>query len=263
MDEDKKNDQQQDQEGQQDRNAEQWEKLTTSNKELKEKADRAEAAAEAAKAEAEKYKKLYDRPTNQIPNANQFSNLNQQQVDQTFRSMVDENGFLDGNKLMGVLQAMNTRAIQAEQRAQRAEEKADSSTKKLLEKEEKAAQQAVYKKYPQLDPDNKEQFDPKMWRAVYNALAVKAKAGENPTDKDYMDAADQVYSDFYEQKDMGKKQEEQKQEKVEQKQQINAVKPVSGIQHGYYAQDDEQELINKVKAGKRGALAELLNRRGQ
>lgn len=255
---------------QDDRNSEQWDKLTNSNKELKEErdlkaqeAEKARQEAEVAKAEAEKYKKLYEAPTNQAPDAKQFSNLNQQQVDQTFSQMVDENGFLDGAKLIKTLQDMNSRAVQAEQRAQRAEQTAQASQKSLVDRSEKEAQRQVYDKYPQLDPDNKEQFDPKMWRAVYNELAVKAKAGENPTDKDYVEAADRIYQDFYSDRDMSKQANEQRQQKEEAKQQINAVRPTSSIQSGFYSNDADDELLKKVQAGKRGAVAELLKRRNQ
>lgn len=249
-----------------DRNTQQFEKLTNSNKELKEERDQKAQEAEEAKAEAEKYKRLYDsyqQPTNQAPNAQQFSNLNQQQVNQTFSSMVDENGFLDGNKLMNVLQNMNNRAIQAEQRAQRAEQTASSSIKQVMDSNERTAQAKVYTKYPQLDPNNKEEFDPKMWRAVYNELAVKAKAGENPTETDYVEAADRVYDDFYSDRDMSKKSDEQKQVKQDQKKAINAVRPTSGTQVGYYSGDDDNDLLKKVQQGKRGAIAEMLKRREQ
>ncbi len=248
---------------QNDRTSEQFEKLTTSNKELKEKSDLAEAENKVLQEELEKYKKLYEAPTNQVPDQKQFSNLNQQQVNQTFNSMVDENGFLDGNKLMSTLNELDAKARQAEERAQRAEQTAQETTKKTQEREEKEAQSKVYSKYPQLDPENKEAFDPKMWRAVYNALAVKARAGDNPTEKDYIEAADQVYTDFYSDNDMNKKDLEQKEEKEEQKQQINAIKPTSNMQAGYYSDLEEKDLMSNVNQGKRGSVAELLRRRGQ
>lgn len=259
-----------DEQEQKDRTSEQFEKLTEHNQELKEErdkaaqeAEKAKADAEAARLEAEKYKKLYEAPTNKAPDAKQFPNLNQQQVDQTFQSMIDENGFLDGGKLMAVLQQQNHAARQAQEDARKAREEAERLRKQQQDKDEQTAQQQVYTKYPQLNPENKEQFDPKMWRAVYNELAVKAKAGENPSDKDYMEAADRVYDDFYAERDMSQKTDQQKQEKIEQKQQINAIKPVSNLQAGYYANDNDDELMKKVQAGKRGSVAELLKRRNQ
>lgn len=253
-----------------DRTSEQFEKLTEHNQELKAERDEAaqqaaaaKAEAEAARLEAEKYKKLYEQPTNQAPSANQFPNLNQQQVNQVFQSMVDENGFLDGGKLMTVLQQQNDQARRATEEARLAREEAAQLRKQQQDKDEKTAQAKVYDKYPQLNPDNKEQFDPKMWRAVYNELAMKAKAGENPSETDYIEAADRIYDDFYADKDMSQKTDQQKQEKIEQKQQINAVKPVSRIQSGFYEKDNDDDLLKKVQQGKRGALAEMLKRIGQ
>lgn len=253
-----------------DRNAEQLEKLAKSNQELKEERDRAQKEAEEAKLEREKYKKLYENPTNVAPQAQQFPNLNPQQIQQTFKSMVDENGFLDGNKLTEVLTGLDQRARQAEERAQRAEQLAQTTTKKTQEKQEKEAQNKVYEKYPQLNPDNKEGFDPKMWRAVYNELATKATRGEEPTEDDYMKSADQVYNDFYKdreedmkKKEEGKKTEEKKEEVVEQKQQASSIRPSSTIQTGYYKDAEEKDLLIKAQHGQRGSVAELLRRRGQ
>ena len=246
-----------------DRDLEQLQKLAETNKELKEERDLAQAEADALKEENEQYKSLYEAPTNVVPDATQFGNLDQNQVDQTFASMMDENGFLDGVKLTKALQDLNNRAIQAEERAKRAEDKANTSANTIQSQNEQKAQQAVYAKYPQLNPENKETFDPKMWRAVYNELAVKAKAGENPTDKDYFDAADRVYNDFYQNTDMTKKEEQKKEEVAEAKQQINAIRPVSNMQAGYYADQEESTLFESIQTGKRGSVAELLRRRGQ
>lgn len=246
-----------------DRDLEQLKKLAETNKELKSERDIAQAEATALKEENEQYKNLYEAPTNVVPDATQFANLNQNQVDNTFASLMDESGFLDGVKLTKTLQDMNQRAIQAEERAKRAEEKANLSANTIQSQNEQKAQEAVYTKYPQLNPENKEVFDPKMWRAVYNELAVKAKAGENPTDKDYFDAADRVYNDFYQNTDMTKKQEEKKEEVQEQKAQINAIRPSSTIQTGYFADTEESSLFEGIQQGKRGTVAELLRRRGQ
>lgn len=258
------------QEERKDRVSEQFEKLTTSNKELKEQRDqekadkeKAIAEAEAAKAEAEKYKKLYDAPTNQIPDATQFQNLNQKQITQTFQSMVDENGYLDGNKLMSTLQAMDARAQKAEQEARIAREKAAQIEKDTRDKQEKEAQKQVYDKYPQLNPENKEQFDPKMWKYVYNELAMKAKNGQMPTEQDYLEAADQVFKDFHKEDDMGKKDDQVKEEKIAQKQSANAIHPTSTLQAGFYSKAEESELVEHIRNGKRGAVAEMLHRRGQ
>lgn len=253
-----------------DRVSEQFEKLTTSNKELKEErdtakeeAEKAKKEAEEAKAEAEKYKKLYKEPTNEVPDKKEYPNLEQKQIDDTFRSMVDENGYLDGNKLVKTLSDMDARARQAEERAKRVEQLAAEKEREERDRKEKEAQGKVYEKYPMLNPDNKEAFDPKMWRYVFNELAMKAKAGKNPTENDYIEAADQVYKDFHGEEDMSKKDDEVKAQKESEKKTVNSIHPASSIQAGYYEKDEESDLIRKVQAGKRGSVAEMLRRRGQ
>lgn len=240
------------QEEQKDRTTEQFEKLTASNSNLK-----------AENEQLKEQLKGYQTPTNQVPNANQYSNLNQQQVNDVFAGMVDQNGFLDGNKLSAVLNDMNRRAQEAETRAQNAEKSNQALRNDFNNRAEEDAKKEVYRKYPQLNPDNKEEFDPKMYRLVYNELAAKAKAGTMPSDKDYMSAADQAFDDLYEGRDMNQKEQQQKKEKEEQKQQINAVRPVSTVQQGYYSNTEENDLMKDVQTGKRGALAEMLRRRGQ
>lgn len=236
------------------RTAKQIEKLKEHNQQLKEERD--------------SYKSLFEssRPveatSNSIPPITQFQNLNQTTVDQTVQSMVDENGYLDGNKLMTTLQSMDARATRAEQAAAYAAQQTQAQQQQTRAREEKEATLKVYEKYPQLDPTNKETFDPKMWQYVYNELASKSKRGEMPNDTDYMKAADTVYVDLYEGRDMTKKDKEEAVKKEEQKRQINATIPRSAISVGYYENQEESVLLNDVRNGKRGAVGALLRKRG-
>lgn len=240
-----------------DRTTEQFDKLTNSNKDLK-------LDNEEKDKELEKYKKLfsnYETPTKETPDAKQYPNLNQQQVNDAFGGMVDKDGYLDGNKLVGVLQAMNQNNQEANLRAERAEKSVQDTNKNFRKQQETAAQIKVYDKYPQLNPDNKDKFDPKMWRAVYNELAVKAKAGENPSDSDYIEAADSVYNDFYKDKDMNKQDQAKLDEKNDQKTESTVSRPRSTTHKSYFTGTEEDELRNQVRHGKKGALAELLRRK--
>lgn len=238
-----------------DRTKQQFEKLKKSNKELQEERDA--------------YKNLFEsiRPVETpvaqapIPQADQFQNLNQQQIDQTLQSMVDENGMLDGNKLMQTLSAMDERAKKAEQAVQEIRSEKQKETMTQRDKEEKAAQTQVYEKYPQLNPEG-EDFDPKFWQYVYNDLAVTAKKGQMPSETDYMVSADKVYEDLYEGRDMTKKGKEEATKKEEQKRQINATRPRSNIAIGHYNNQEDDALLKQVQQGKRGAVGELLRRKG-
>lgn len=59
---------------------------------------------------------------------------------------------------------------------------------------------------------------------------------------------------------MNKKVEAKKIEN--QKLQINATRPRSTINVGYYENDEEDSIVKDVRAGKRGAVGALLRKRG-
>lgn len=250
-----------------DRTTEQFEKLKQSNQELK-------AERDAALEENKQYQSVmdslipdpstipnsaqrYQSPINQAPPAQSFSNLNQQQVNQAFQSMVDENGYLDGQKLMQTLQQMDQRARQAELRAQQVEQQVRQREQQEQENRKTQATQALHEKYPMLDPENKEQFNPDFWEAVRNDLIGQMMQGK----EDPMVAAEKWYHKFYEDgDDVTKKEKAQQLEN--QKKQINATRPRSPLNVGYYAQEEEGALISQVRQGRKGAVAELLKRRG-
>lgn len=254
---------------QSERTKEQIDKLTTHNKELKEERDQYKNLFEGLRpAEVPQEAQQYQEPINQAPQ-NQFQNINQGDVNQTFQSMIDENGYLDGNKLMTTLKSMDERAIRAELAAKQVQDANIKKDTEAREREEKQATLDVYSKYPHLDPNNVDgvevdgeivKFDSKMWQYVKNELESKARRGVMPSNSDYMEAADQVYQDLYGGRDMTKKEEQKKVES--QKNIINATRPRSTMNVNYYKNDEESALIDQVRAGKRGAVGELLRRKG-
>lgn len=248
-----------------DRTSEQFDKLKQSNQELKEERDQYKNLFESLRPSEVpvQTQQTYQQPINQAPNAQNFANLSQGDVNQVFQSMVDENGYLDGQKLMSTLQAMSQRAERAEQAAVNATKQTQTIQQSLRQKEETQAQQEVYNKYPALNPNDTDNFDPKFWDYVYNELAVKAKKGQMPSESDYMNAANKVYQDFYEgREDMTKKDKEKAKQTEDAKRQINATRPRSPMNVGYYANEEDNALVAKVQQGKKGAVAELLKRRG-
>lgn len=252
------------------RTQEQFEKLTQSNKELKEERDQYKNLFEGLRPEeVPQEAQQYQQPINQAPPATEFQNINQTDVNEKFKEMIDENGYLDGNKLMETLRAMDDRAQRAEIAARQVQEANLKKEAIEREREEKDATLKVYERFPQLDPNNIDgvekdgetvSFDPKMWQYVKNELESKARRGVMPSNTDYMAAAEQVYQDLYGGRDMAKKDEQKK--VVEQKNIINATRPRSTTNVNYYKDEEESVLIDQVRAGKRGAVGELLRRRG-
>lgn len=252
-----------------DRTKEQFEKLTKSNQELKEERDQYKNLFEGLRPDEvpQEAQQQYQEPINQAPSAQNFQNLDQNQVNQAFQGMIDENGYLDGNKLMQTLQGLDQRAKTAEQAAQKAKEDIQKQKQEQWLREEKEAVANVYREFPQMDPNNTEgiekdgelvKFDPKMFQYVKNDLEATAKKGILPGEKDYMETTRRVYNDLYGEREVTKKEEAAKKE--DQKRQINTVRPRSSINVGYYENDEEDAIRADVRAGKRGAVAALLRK---
>lgn len=240
------------------RTQEQFEKLTESNQELKTEVER-------VKEENAKYKSVLDSirpdPEYAAPQQADYQNLDQAQIDDVYASMQDENGYIDGNKLLSTLKSMDEKARKADERAARVEEHLKRREIAETEAQKNNVTREVHNLYPQLDPESA-QFDPDFWTLVRNELIGQAVEGK----EDFKGAAEKWYSRYYKENDVTKQEKQEKQEKEEkenQKKQINAVRPTSSIEAGYYAADENTALVSKIRAGKKGALAELLRRRGQ
>lgn len=239
-----------------DRTTEQFEKLKESNQELKQERDKYKNLLDSLRPEVvPEPAKQYEEPINQAPKS--FGTLEQADIEKTFESMKDEDGYLDGNKLVEALKAMDARARQADQRAQRAEEHVQRVIVAKEEEKKTATMRAVHEKFPQLDPTS-EAFDPTFYDVVRNELIGQLMEGK----EDPMAAAEKWSSKLYKKEQPVTKEEIEKKETIEeQKKQINAVRPRSASNVGYYKDEEEESLKEKIRSGKKGALAELLRRR--
>lgn len=201
----------------------------------------------------------YQNPVNRAPSASQFENLNQQQVDDVFKGMVDQDGYVDGNKFMQTLKSMDERTRQAEERAQRAEKGLYDMRRTQEEFEVTSTMKAVHDKFPALDPDS-ESFDESYYNLVRNQMIgnLMEKGTEDP-----MGAAQKWYNDYYKDKDMGKKEDAQRKEAENVKKQVNSVRPRSSNQSNSFKDAEEAALMQGVRTGTKGSLAEMLRRRGQ
>jgi len=243
-----------------DRTSEQFEKLTQSNKELKQKNDQLQNVLESLTPNEvpPSVEQRYEAPINKAPSANQYANLEQQDIDAAFKSMMDKDGYLDGNKLLAMLKNMDQRATGAEQRAKRAEEHAIRVQSAQEGARKTEIMRKVHAKFPALDPES-EEFNQDFYDVVRNELIDQMMKGkENP-----MEAAEKWHQKLYVNNDMKKSEKAQKQETDNQKAQINATRPKSSAMVGYYKEAKDKELQDKIRRGVRGALAEKLRRIGQ
>lgn len=244
---------------QKDRTTEQFDKLKESNKELKDERDKYKNLLDSLRPEKVPEQIKYPQPINKAPQAKEFGSLKQDDIDTVFESMKDPEGYLDGNKLLTVLKQMDTRARAAEQKAEKAVEHSKRVMEAAEERSRSDVMTRVHEKYPMLDPESKStEFDKDFYEAVRNDLIGQMMEGK----EDPMAAADKWYNKLYSTK-VTKEEKEQKEQKEEAKKQINAAKPGATTIKGYYEADEEEELRKKVQEGKKGALAEMLRRRGQ
>lgn len=240
------------------RTAEQFEKLKESNQELKKERDHYRNVLDSLTPEAATPTQRAQAP--QTPQADGYTHLKQEDIDAVYTQMVDADGYLDGGKLVNTLKEMDSRARAAEQRALQIEQHL-----KLREEAETQARKTelmrkVHELYPQLDPERAETFDAEFYDAVRNELIgqIMTSGQEDP-----MAAAEKWSKKLYRDIEMDKKEKAIKEEKQEQKAQINATNLRSPSLKGYYEKAEEGDLREKIKHGKKGALAELLRRRGQ
>ncbi|MCC7571444.1 hypothetical protein KO465_09045 [Candidatus Micrarchaeota archaeon] len=234
------------------RTREQFEKLKESNQKLKEELERAKTQPQPSVLDSL-------RPPPQLPqfSANQFSHLDQQQVDQVSEQLINkgEDGFdyVNTNALKSALKEANDRA-------RRAEESARMAAERFNRFEETAQIREAYSKFPQLDP-NSDKFDSTFYNNVRDKLIAQAFRGE----KDLVKAATEVGS-LYSPKEPIK---EQKEEEVKQPQEADTQSQTkkeqimaTGNSAGRYTGADFDALKAGTMRGKKGALAERLRRSG-
>lgn len=233
-----------------DRTKEQFEKLLEHNKQLKEE-------LEAAKASSQKeipsvIDSLNPKATVEIPDASQFSNLNQDQVNQVASDLTYKGK--DGFDYVDTA-LLNKRLQEANQRAEQAQREAQAASSQFQRYQESLQLRDAYQKYPQLDPNNKEAFDPHFYDSVKGELMLQAMQGK----KDLVEAARVVDERFSHYRGDAKTKKESE-EKAVKKEQINGTGTASTS--GRYSNNDSDYLRTATMQNKPGALAERLRRSG-
>lgn len=101
----------------------------------------------------------------------QFTNLSPQQVDNIQRSFVDDQGNVDIASLNRTLDEAQRRAIQAEQFAQKAIQSVEAKVnERFSQMEEMREVQEAHQFHPELDPKNREKFNPQLFELVRDRI---------------------------------------------------------------------------------------------
>lgn len=246
-----------------DRTREEFDKLKQSNKELKQENEDLkrdtrnilESLRPEPMPQPEQPRQAAPQP--QAPNANNYSHLNQNQVNQITQQIIDDNGYLNEQALMNELNKSNQALQEADRRVKLAEEKAEKAAQSaqaavtsMQDFQESQQMQAVHKKYPALDPKS-EGFDPNFYDAVRNELVSSMIANKKFT---VMDSADKWAKMFT-------KQEAPKDPQQRAKEQLSTQMPRR--QTSNQSMIDHGELVTRTMHGDPNALAERLRRIGQ
>jgi len=242
-----------------DRTAEQFAKLTEHNKQLSEEVKvLRENVLESLKPKTQDFTPQVVEKIDES-----VKELGQDKVDDVFADLIDENGYLDDKMLKSTLTQLVNDAKLARKEAEEARRKAEEADRKSTEKfnsiEENKEVKRVHKKYPQIDPNNKE-FNEDFWDDVRKELATAPiLRGEALT---FEEAADLIWEKRYASKKPVVTESDSKQNMIEDaKRNINAVRNNS-FRSDYYTQADTTELIRASQLGKKGAIAERLKRAG-
>lgn len=236
-----------------DRTGEQFEKLTDSNKTLKAENEQLKDLVSALTPDP-----VPDEQTKKevvVPQAQQYNNLSQSDIDETYKSMIDEQGYLDGNRLMATLKSMDERVKQAEQVSESVRRQAEAERVAREENNKSKEVESLHAKYPELDPKNSDIFDREFYDLVRNEMVGQLLDGK----QDPLAAADK----WADKRAMNKADKEKKEQADEAKSQINTGMPRSTQERGHYEKQESDSLRTSIQAGKRGALAEMLRRREQ
>lgn len=191
--------------------------------------------------------------TNQVPIAGQFPGLTQTQVNETFKGLVDENGYVDAGLLKDTLQGLQSSLAEERKKRENAEQNTQKLGRQFDDFQRNQVMKDVHKEFPMVDPEN-ENFDERMWKYVRNEVVDQWMKGK-PTD--VMSAARDAHELFY---GMKKSEKEEIKKTETAKKNINALGAKPASQRENYA--DHDQLVAATQRGERGALAERLRRSG-
>lgn len=220
---------------------EQFEKLKEHNKQLSEKL----AALEAQ--QQPKFNSVLD----EMPVQSQvFNNLSTAQVEDITKGLVDENGYIDQDLLDRTLKNANERAQRAEDRAMLAEQRIEKF-------EETQIVRDVHAKHPTLDPYNPN-FNREFYDKVKNEVSSQLKRGY----QDFQAAADKVAAELKAQSIAQAQSQQQKQEEqqkvISQREQASTVSTSKGSP----TQSQYEDLEEGTRKGDTLSIGQLLQANG-
>jgi len=177
-------------------------------------------------------------------------NLNNQQVDDIVKGLVDENGYLDQALLENTLRNANQQVAQANKKAQEATSIATQALNQVNKFGQDREVRIAHKKFPNVDPESPT-YDPNFFKLVKNELLGAMYEGQKLS---FVDACRQV-SNVYapSKKDVSVKAVEEYKKDVAQKSALNPT----GVSHPD-TRTSNQDLIEGTRKGDPASIAARL-----
>lgn len=199
----------------------------------------------------------------QVPSAERYDFLNQQQVNQLFNQFVQvdpQTGeqTVDVNGLNLALFEANEQSKRAQQQVAVLSEKLQAQEEKIARFEESQQLKETYREFPELDPLNKEAFDPKFFELVRDRI-VRNKVERKGTN--LLDVARDIKSTI--QPVDKAKVEEEAVLKVKKQQEAKSQGPLSqgrGVDRS--SSYDKADVHRRIRQGDASALDEAMREAG-
>ena len=178
------------------------------------------------------------------------TDLKGNEVEDVIKQLVDEDNYLDTDKLKKVLADNSHKMSMAEQRAAKAEEVAKMASEKVTKFEETEQMKRVYQEFPTLNPES-ENFDERFFQLVRNEMIGQLM--ENGQQD--LTAATKKVMDIYR---PGEAEAKKLEAATTQREQASAG--VSAAQGK--ADLNQEDLVNRTKKGDREAIYARLQASG-
>ena len=236
-----------------DRTREQFEKLTQHNKQLAEELRQLRETRVVQPDEGiDVFNPLVPPPKMEMPQLPNIPGLSPQQTQDEYDKLVDKDGYIDEKLLKEELKHLK-------EEVKRAKEEAKAAKDSYIRDRENEQLSRTYKKFPQLNPNNKDVFNPDFYELVKDkALSQMVRTGTRDIFRAAEDAA-KIMSI----QDVSLQKAQDTSRKEEQVKQINQTgTAVNRAAPPAYNKADESYLSKRTMAGDQDAVLERLRRMG-
>ena len=231
-----------------DRTKEQFAKLTEKNRELASKLEQLEKASNPEEPKLSALERLRGQPQATAPQVHET-----EEVEEPEESLADENGYLDEARLKKGLDLSKRKAIEAEERAKKAQESADAAMRRIEEYEVGSEKKRVHSAFPEIDPYS-EKFNPKLYDQVSKDMLWNLV---NVGKEDFFGTTERVVSEYRQSLTGAEQAQLEKQQQAEKlKQEVQEPSRSGSV--SVSRREELMKDIQKPKQAGMDALTELM-----